>query len=209
MKFYRFLPLFLLSIFLISSSFAQQSDMMKKDNMNKNMKMENNEMKSDSTMIKKDDMKKEMNTNMEMEKDKMKSNKMMMKKEMMSKIYKNKKDVAINGFDPVAYFTDNKSVMGSKKYSYKWNGADWYFASKAHIEMFEKNPEKYAPQYGGFCAFGVTKNKLVSSDPDAWQIVNGRLFLCHTKELHKLWKKDIKNNIKKGDNMFPKLDSNM
>ncbi len=209
MKFYRFLPVFLLSIFIISTSFAQQNNMMKKDDMNKNMKMENHEMKSDSMMMKKDDMKKDMKSNMDMEKHKMKSDNMMMKKEMMTKIDKDKNGVAINGYDPVAYFTDNKSVMGSKKYSYKWNDAEWYFANKNHMEMFEKNPEKYAPQYGGFCSFGVTKNKLVSSDPNAWEIVDGKLYLCHTKEVHKLWEKDSKENIKKGDKIWPKLNSNM
>lgn len=214
MKFYRILPALLFSIFIISSSFAQQDNMMKKDDMNK-MKMKNKEMKNDSMMMKKD-MKSEnmmmkkndMKDNMDMKKDKMKSNNMM-KKEMMTKIDKDKNGVAINGYDPVAYFTDSKSVIGTKKYSYKWNGAEWYFANKSHLEMFENNPEKYAPQYGGFCAFGVTKNKLVSTDPNAWQIVNGKLYLCHTKEVHKLWEKDIKNNIKKGDKMFPKLNSNM
>ena len=211
MKFYRILPALLFSIFIISSSFAQQDNMMKKDN----MKMKNNEMKSDSMMMKKE-MKKDkmmmekndMKDNMKMKNNEMKSNNMM-KKEMMTKIDKDKNDVAINGYDPVAYFTDSKSVMGTNKYSYKWNGAEWYFANKSHMEMFEKNPDKYAPQYGGFCAFGVTKDKLVSSDPNAWQIVDGRLYLCHTKEVHKLWEKDLKNNIKKGDKMFPMLNSNM
>jgi YHS domain-containing protein len=209
MKIHNILPVLLFSIFIISSSFAQQNTMMKKDDMNKNMKMEDNEMKSDSMMMKKDDMKKEMKSNMEMEKDKMKSNKMMMKEEMMSKIYKNEKDVAINGYDPVGYFTDNKSIMGSKKFSYKWNGAQWYFASKDHMKMFEKNPEKYAPQYGGFCAFGVTKNKLVPTDPNIWSIVDGKLYLCSTKKVHKIWKEDSKENIKKGDKIYPKLNSNM
>jgi YHS domain-containing protein len=171
--------------------------------------MENNEMKSDSMVMIKDDMKKDMKSNMDMEKDKMKSTNMMTKNEMMTKIYKNGNDVAINGYDPVEYFTDNKSVMGIKKYSYKWNKAEWYFANKNHMEMFEKNPEKYAPQYGGFCAFGVTKEKLVSSDPNAWQIVDGKLYLCHTKEVHELWQNDSKDNIKKGDKMWMKLNSKM
>jgi YHS domain-containing protein len=208
MKFYRFLPVFLFLIFIISSSFAQQNNMMKKDDMNKNMKMEN-KMNSDSMLMKKDDMKKNMKSNMETEKDKMKSGDMMMKKEMMTKVDKDKNGVAINGYDPVAYFTDNKSVMGNKKYSFKWNNAEWYFASKIHLEMFEKSPEKYAPQYGGFCAFGITKNKLVSSDPNAWSIVDGKLYLCSTKEVHKLWKEDREENIKKGDKIYPKLNSNM
>jgi YHS domain-containing protein len=218
MKFHRIIPLLLFSIFIISSSFAQQDNMMKKDDTNGNMNMENKGMKNDSMMMNnemkssnmmgKNVMKKEMKDKMDMNKDKMKSDNMM-KNEMMVKIYKDKNNVAINGYDPVAYFTNRKSEKGEKKYSYKWNGAEWYFVNRSHMEMFKKNPEKYSPQYGGFCAFGVTKNKLVSSDPNVWQIVNGKLYLCHTKEVHKLWEKDQENNIKRGDKIYPKLNSNM
>ena len=208
MKFLKYLPVLVLSIFFISASFAQQDNMMKKDNM-KNMKTETKEMKTDSMMMKKSEMNKSMHNDMNMKKDKMKSDNMMKKKEMMAKVDKNKNGVAINGYDPVAYFTDSKSVMGSKMYSYKWNGAEWYFASKNHEDMFKNNPGKYAPQFGGFCAYGVTKNKLVSSDPNAWQIVDGKLYLCSTKKVHKLWDKDSKDNIKKGDKTWMKLNSKM
>lgn len=198
MKIIRILPAILFSVFIISSSFAQQDNMMKKDDMNNNMKMENKEMKSDKMMMKTNDM----------NKDKMKSN-AMMKKDMMTKIDKNKMGVAINGYDPVAYYSDSKSEMGEKEFLYKWNGAEWYFASKNHMEMFKENPDKYAPQYGGFCAFGLSKNKLMSSDPNAWQIVDGKLYLCTNNKVHKMWQEDIKENIKKSDKNWSKRNSNM
>jgi YHS domain-containing protein len=210
MKIIRILPALLFSIFIISSSFAQQDNIMKKDDMNHKMKMEHKEMKSDSMMNKnmKND-KMMMKTNdMDMNKNKIKSN-TMMKNDMMTKIDKNKMGVAINGYDPVAYFTDSKSEMGMKEFSYKWNGAEWYFSNKNHLEMFKKNPDKYAPQYGGFCAFGLSKDKLSSSDPTAWQIVDGKLYLCTNDKVHKMWQKDIKGNVKKADKNWSKMNSDM
>ncbi len=222
MKFYRILPALLFSIFIFSSSFAQQNNMMKKDDMHKNMKMETKEMKNDSIMMKKDDMKKDMKSsdmmmkkddmkkdmkeNMDMDKNKMKNDKVM-EKESMMKINKDKNGAAINGYDPVAYFTDSKSAMGSKNFSYKWNGAEWYFANKNHMEMFKENPGKYAPQYGGFCAYGLTKDKLASSDPNAWQILDGKLYLCTNNNVHKLWAKDSKENVKRADKNWTELNS--
>lgn len=214
MKIIRILPALLFSIFIISSSFAQQDNMMKKDDMNHKMKMENTEMKSDSMMN--NDMNKNMKSDkmmmktndVDMNKNKMKSN-TMMKNDMMTKIDKNKMGVAINGYDPVAYFTDSKSEMGMKEFSYKWNGAEWYFSNKNHLEMFKKNPDKYAPQYGGFCAFGLSKDKLSSSDPNAWQIVDGKLYLCTNDKVHKMWQKDIKGNVKKADKNWSNMNSDM
>ncbi|MGB8319842.1 MAG: YHS domain-containing (seleno)protein [Ignavibacteriaceae bacterium] len=214
MKIIRMLPAVLFSIFVISSSFAQQDNMMKKDDMNHNMKMKDNGMKSDSTI--KNDMNKDMNSgkmmmkknDIDMNKDKMKSNSMM-KKDMMTKIDKNKNGVAIKGYDPVAYFTDSKSEMGKKEFSYKWNGAEWYFANKNHMEMFKENPGKYAPQYGGFCAFGLSKDKLSSSDPNSWQIVDEKLYLCTNNKVHKMWQDDIKGNVKKAGKNWSKINSNM
>jgi YHS domain-containing protein len=216
MKFNRILPALLFSIFIISSSFAQQIDMMKKDGMNKNMKTENIEMKSDSMMMKKNDMSKEMKNGDMMKTDDMNKGmkndmnmeKNMKKNEMMMKIEKDNNDAAINGYDPVGYFTDNKSVMGEKNFSYKWNGALWYFANKEHMEMFKENPGKYAPQYGGFCAYALTKDKLMNTDPNDWQILNGKLYLCTNDKAHRLWEKDSKENIKKADKNWSKLNSN-
>ena len=94
-------------------------------------------------------------------------------------------NVAIEGYDTVAYFTDNKAMKGSEKYSYKWLGATWLFASEEHRELFAGSPISYAPQYGGFCADGVSDGKghaQVNISPTTWQIVNGKLYLAASAE---------------------------
>jgi YHS domain-containing protein len=88
-------------------------------------------------------------------------------------------DVAIKGYDPVAYFTDGKAVRGSEAYSYNWLGATWYFASDAHRRLFMASPISYVPQYGGLCAEGVEVDgeATVNIEPESWQIVDGKLYL--------------------------------
>jgi YHS domain-containing protein len=88
-------------------------------------------------------------------------------------------DVAIKGYDPVAYFTDGKPIPGSESISYDWLGATWYFASDGHRRLFTASPISYAPQYGGLCAEGVAAHgeATVNIDPESWQIVDGKLYL--------------------------------
>src|ERR1043165_6128706 len=83
--------------------------------------------------------------------------------------------LAIQGYDPVAFFTDNKPVKGDSNLSSSYKGANYLFASKEHKDLFDKEPSKYEPAFGGYCAFGVSRNKLVEIDPEAFQIVQGRL----------------------------------
>jgi YHS domain-containing protein len=128
-----------------------------------------------------------------------KMDKEMMHDNMMNKIDKDENGVAIKGYDPVAYFTDDKPVMGKVEYSYNWNDAEWHFASADHLKLFKENPTKYAPQYGGFCAYGITLDSHFSTQPDAWTIVDGKLYLNKNKDISEEWRKDIKGNIKKGD----------
>ena len=92
---------------------------------------------------------------------------------------------AISGYDPVAYVTDSAPVKGSKEFSYQWKGADWYFASAEHRDLFKANPEKYAPQYGGYCAYAAAKNALAPIDPAAWSIVGGKLYLNNSLSVRK------------------------
>jgi YHS domain-containing protein len=137
-----------------------------------------------------------------MEKDKMGDKMMdkgMMHHDMMMRINKDMNGVAIKGYDPVAYFTDGKAEMGKSAYSYKWNDAEWHFTNADHLKMFKENPDKYAPQYGGFCAYAVTKNSCGPADPTAWKIVNGKLYLTTNKEIEMKWEKNLKGNIKKSD----------
>ncbi len=99
------------------------------------------------------------------------------KKDMMMKINKDMHGVAIKGYDPVGYFEDKKAVMGDKMYSYSWMGVTWQFKNESYKEMFVKNPEMYAPLYGGYCAFGASMNHLSAADPTAWTILDGKLYL--------------------------------
>jgi hypothetical protein len=90
--------------------------------------------------------------------------------------------VAIMGYDPVAYFTDNRAVKGSDKYSYDWLGTPWHFASREHQDMFAADPIKYAPQYGGYCAGEVVGGSVtVDVDPNAFKIIDGKLYLIYDK----------------------------
>lgn len=88
--------------------------------------------------------------------------------------------VAIKGYDPVAYFTEHKAVEGSDAFSYKWLGATWHFASAENRDLFKKDPVKYAPQYGGLCADGVSFGTITTNiDPNAWRIIDGKLYLSY------------------------------
>ena len=113
--------------------------------------------------------------------------------------------VAIEGYDPVAYFTDGKPVEGKKEFQTTWNGATWRFASAEHRDLFAKDPAHYAPQYGGYCAWAVAQNDTAGIDPKAWTIVDGRLYLNYSLDIQKKWAADTAGNIKKGDANWPHL----
>ena len=102
---------------------------------------------------------------------------------------------AISGTDPVAYFTEGRPVEGSSDFKHDWNGATWRFASAENRDLFAASPEKYAPQYGGFCAFGVTMNKKFDTDPTAWHIRGDKLYLNLNKDVQKKWVTDIPGYI--------------
>jgi YHS domain-containing protein len=113
--------------------------------------------------------------------------------------------VAIEGYDPVAYFTDSKPVKGSPQYTYQWHGAVWHFASAQHRDAFAKFPDSYAPQYGGYCAYGVSQGHTAPVDPAAWKIINGKLYLNYNREVQELFLKDPSSGIEKADQNWPKL----
>ena len=116
---------------------------------------------------------------------------------------------AIGGFDPVAYFKEGKPVVGLKENAVEWNGANWYFSSKENKESFEKNPERYAPQYGGYCAFGTAEGHKAPTQPDAWSIVDNKLYLNYNKKVQSDWKKDQAGYIKMANINWPAVkDSN-
>jgi YHS domain-containing protein len=113
--------------------------------------------------------------------------------------------VAIQGYDPVAYFTDNRPVKGKPELVATYNGATYYFASTEHKTQFEKEPGKYAPRFGGFCAFGVSHGAIAPSSVDAFQIIDGQLVLQNNKDILKRWQEDSKGNLKKAEVNWPQL----
>ena len=116
-----------------------------------------------------------------------------------------KNGVAIQGYDPVAFFTDSKPVKGKPELPARNNGALYYFASKEHRDLFKADPAKYEPAFGGYCAFGVSKGKLVEIDVDAFQIVKGRLLLQYSKGVREDFNKDTKGNLSKAEANWPTL----
>jgi YHS domain-containing protein len=107
--------------------------------------------------------------------------------------------VAIQGYDPVAFFTDHQPVKGSSKFPQKRGDALYYFASKEHWDMFKADPAKYEPEFGGYCAYGVSRNKLVEIDVDAFQIVNGKLLLQYSKGIRDDFNQDTQGNLAKAN----------
>ena len=113
--------------------------------------------------------------------------------------------VAIQGYDPVAFFTDQKPVKGDPKFLAKHDGAIYFFASKDHKDLFKADPAKYEPVFGGYCAYGVSRNKLVEIDADAFQIVNGKLLLQYSKGVRDDFNEDQAGNLARADANWPKL----
>ena len=113
--------------------------------------------------------------------------------------------LAVKGYDPVAYFIDQKPVMGSAEFEYSWNNAKWRFASAEHRDLFRSGPEKYAPKYGGYCAYAMSLGKIVDIDPAAWTVFEGRLYLNLNKDVRGLWEKDKENYIRKADENWPRM----
>ena len=124
--------------------------------------------------------------------------------EAKSEIYKNWRGIAIKGYDPVAYHKDGKPAKGSGEYEVKWKDAKWRFASAEHRDLFEADPERYAPRYGGYCAWAVSQGYTAGVDPkNAWTIVEGRLYLNYNVEIKEKWEKDIPGNIAKANANWP------
>ena len=112
---------------------------------------------------------------------------------------------AIGGYDPVAYFTEKKPVKGSPQFSFAWKGAVWHFASAANRDTFKADPAKYAPQYGGYCAFGASQGYAVKTEPDAWTIVDGKLYLNYNTTVRTKWSENIPERIKAADKNWPAI----
>lgn len=112
---------------------------------------------------------------------------------------------AIKGYDTVSYFTEAEPVKGSKEFSTEYQGATWLFSSSENLQTFVANPEKYAPQYGGYCSYAVSRNTTASIKPKVFNIHDGKLYLNYNKGVQRRWLKDLKKGIKKADKNWPEL----
>ncbi len=115
-------------------------------------------------------------------------------------------DVAVQGYDPVAYFASGEPVKGDKAFEIEWNGATFRFSSAENRDLFIANPEAYAPQYGGYCAWAIAQGKFAKGDAQRWRIVDGKLYLNFSKGIQKKWDADIPGFIETGDIQWRSLN---
>jgi len=113
--------------------------------------------------------------------------------------------VAIKGADTVAYFTQGKYIGGTDEFTTDWRGATWKFVSQDHLDLFIADPQKYAPQYGGYCAYGVSQNYLVKIEPENWTIVEGKLYLNYNDGVQATWEQNIAGYINLADARYEDL----
>jgi YHS domain-containing protein len=112
---------------------------------------------------------------------------------------------AVSGHDTVAYFTEGRPVEGSREFRTEYMGAEWRFSSAANLALFEADPERYAPQYGGYCAWAVSQGYTASGDPDNWSIENGRLYLNYNDEVQATWNGDRAGFIEAANGNWPSV----
>jgi YHS domain-containing protein len=112
---------------------------------------------------------------------------------------------AIKGYDPVAFFKESKPVKGSDKFQYKWKDATWLFSTNENLEAFKTDPEKYAPQYGGYCAYGTSQGHKAPTQTDTWTVLNDKLYFNYNDKVKELWTKDQANLIKVADEKWPEV----
>ena len=113
--------------------------------------------------------------------------------------------LAIDGYDPVAYFTEHKPVKGRSEFTHEHGGATYRYASAANRDLFVKDPRKYSPQFGAFCAYAVSRGYTADTDPLAWKVVDGKLYLNYNAGAQKKWEEDVAGNIEKGHANWPAL----
>jgi YHS domain-containing protein len=112
---------------------------------------------------------------------------------------------AIKGYDAVAYFQHGQPVKGQTQFSHEYMGARWLFSSAGNRDQFAADPGRYAPQYGGYCSYAVSQGHTAKIDPEAWKIVDGKLYLNYSKGVQKMWEKDVPGYIQKANKNWPGL----
>jgi hypothetical protein len=118
-------------------------------------------------------------------------------------VYVSSGDLAAQGYDPVAFFTEGRPVKGSATHQLEWSGAKWRFASAQSLAAFKADPARYAPQFGGYCAWAVSQHYLAPGDPNFWKIVNGKLYLNANGRAKQLWEADQASAIARGHANWP------
>jgi YHS domain-containing protein len=117
---------------------------------------------------------------------------------------------AIQGYDPVAYFAAGKPMKGTKEFTVNYRGEVWYFSSAENLKAFQSSPEKYTPQFGGYCAYGMSRGYKAKTEPDAWTIVDGKLYLNYNVDVRKIWNEKQSEFINKANANWPTVkDSKM
>lgn len=111
--------------------------------------------------------------------------------------------IAIGGYDPVAYFNENRPVAGRTTHSLMWRGSTWHFATAQSMEAFEMNPERFAPKYGGYCAYAMCKGAIAPTVPEAFTIHDDRLYLNFSTDVRAVWRQDVAENIILADTHWP------
>jgi hypothetical protein len=115
----------------------------------------------------------------------------------------NRGGLAVQGYDVVAYVTRGTAVRGRAEFEYRWRDAVWRFENAGHRDRFARSPEQYAPQFGGYCAWAVSRGYTADIDPEAWRIIDGRLYLNYSRRVQRMWEQDVPGNIAKGNANWP------
>lgn len=124
-----------------------------------------------------------------------------------AKTWSNFWGLALRGYDPVAYFDEGRPVEGASEHAFEWDGAEWRFATAERRARFIADPAAYAPQYGGHCAYAAARNYLASSVPEAWDLVDGKLYMNYSLSIRDKWRNDVPGNIARGDTNWPGLSA--
>ena len=120
-------------------------------------------------------------------------------------VNKSPEGLALRGFDAVAYFREGAAVEGRAEFEHLWSGARWRFRSAEHRDQFAREPEAYAPQYGGYCSYAVAHGYTADADPRAWKVVGGKLYLNYNEDVRRLWERDIPGFIQRGEQNWPQF----
>ena len=120
-------------------------------------------------------------------------------------VNRNSAGLALRGYDAVAYFSEGAPAEGRAEFEHQWNGARWRFKSAENRERFAREPEAYAPQYGGYCSYAVAHGYTADADPQAWKVVDGKLYLNYNEDVRRLWEQDIPGFLQKSEQNWPQF----